>query len=57
MADFARLESETSTEEAMEAEEYNNFMFEPEIVKQNEMKHKTETKTSKESALLLHRKN
>jgi len=54
LADFARLESETSTDEAMEAEEYKNFMFESEkdqALKQNEMKHKTETKTSKESAL------
>merc|ERR1712007_10655 len=37
-----------------EAEEYKNFMFESEkdqALKQNEMKHKTEKKTSKESAL------
>jgi prefoldin subunit 5 len=54
LADFARLESETSTDEAMESEEYKNFMFESEkdqALKQNEMKHKTETKTAKESAL------
>merc|ERR1712007_374106 len=37
-----------------EAEEYKNFMFESEkdqALKQNEMKHKTEKKTNKESAL------
>lgn len=54
LADFARLESETTTDEAMEAEEYKNFMFESEkdqALKQNEMKHKTETKTNKESSL------
>jgi len=54
LADFARLESETSTDEAMEADEYKNFMFESEkdqALKENEMKHKTETKTQKESAL------
>merc|ERR1719506_2287948 len=38
----------------MESEEYKTFMFESEkdqALKQNEMKHKTEKKTQKESAL------
>merc|ERR1719171_2255677 len=30
LSDFSRLESETSTEESMEAEEYKNYMFEAE---------------------------
>jgi len=54
LADFSRLESETSTDEAMEAEEYKTFTFESEkdqALKENEKNHKTETKTSKESAL------
>jgi uncharacterized protein YoxC len=54
LSDFSRLESETSTEESMEAEEYKNYMFESEkdqALKQNEMKHKSEKKTQKESAL------
>jgi len=54
LADFSRLESETSTDEAMETEEYKTFMFESEkdqALKQNEVKHKTSTKIAKESAL------
>merc|ERR1719440_2298076 len=54
LSDFSRLESETTTDEAMESEEYKTFMFESEkdqALKQNEVKHKTETKTNKESAL------
>jgi len=54
LSDFARLESETSTDEAMETDEYKNFMFESEkdqALKNNEMKHKTEKKTSTESEL------
>jgi outer membrane murein-binding lipoprotein Lpp len=54
LSDFARLESETSTDEAMETDEYKTFMFESEkdqALKTNEMKHKTEKKTSTESGL------
>merc|ERR1712151_47119 len=50
LSDFSRLESETTTDEAMEAEEYKTYMFESEkdqALKQNEVKHKTETKTNK----------
>jgi uncharacterized protein YoxC len=54
LTDFSRLESETSTDEAMEADEYKNFMFESEkdqALKENDMGHKQEKKTQKESAL------
>merc|ERR1719305_1012705 len=54
LSDFSRLESETTTDESMESEEYKTYMFESEkdqALKQNEMKHKTEQKTSKESSL------
>jgi DNA repair exonuclease SbcCD ATPase subunit len=54
LTDFSRLESETSTDEAMEADEFKTFMFESEkdqALKENDMKHKQEKKTQKESAL------
>merc|ERR1719163_2764488 len=54
LTDFSRLESETSTDEAMEADEFKASMFESEkdqALKENDMKHKQEKKTQKESAL------
>merc|ERR1719152_488215 len=54
LADFARLESDTSTQEATEAEEYDKFMFESKkdtALKQNEKKHTEQKKIDKESAL------
>merc|ERR1719359_463133 len=53
-ADFARLESETATDEGAEQEEYEKFMFESKkdkALKENEIGHKTEKKTAKEGAL------
>jgi len=53
-ADFARLESETTTDEETEQEEYETFMFESKkdkALKENEMGHKTEKKTAQEGAL------
>jgi len=53
-SDFSRLESDTFTQESMEAEEYKAFMFESEkdeALKKNEVEHKTAKQTSKESAL------
>jgi CHASE3 domain sensor protein len=52
-ADFARLESETTTDEETEQEEYETFMFESKkdkALKENEIGHKTEKKTSQEGA-------
>jgi chromosome segregation ATPase len=54
LTDFSRLESETSTDEAMESDEFKNFMFESEkdqALKENDMGHKQEKKTQKEGAL------
>jgi len=54
LSDFARLESETTTAEAMEQEEYDTFMFESKkdkALKENAIGHKTESKTEKESTL------
>jgi len=53
-ADFARLESETTTDEETEVEEYEKFMFESKkdkALKENEIGHKTEKKTAQEGAL------
>lgn len=53
-SDFSRLESDTFTQESMEAEEHKTFMFESEkdeALKQNDVKHKTAKTTSKQSAL------
>jgi len=53
-ADFARLESETTTDEETEQEEYETFMFESKkdkALKENEIGHKTEKKTAQEGAL------
>jgi len=54
LSDFARLQSDTETAEAQEAEEYETFMFESKkdkALKENEIKHKTEKKTESESTL------
>jgi len=54
LTDFARLESETATQEAGDQEAYETFMFESKkdkALKENEIKHKGETKVNKESRL------
>merc|ERR550514_1409110 len=54
LSDFARLESETTSAEAGEADEYKTFMNESEkdkALKENEIKLKSGTKSDKESAL------
>jgi predicted nucleic acid-binding Zn-ribbon protein len=54
LSDFARLESETSAQEASESDAYDAFMFESKkdkALKENESGHKSNTKTDRESAL------
>eukprot|EP00408_Alexandrium_pacificum_P003044 CAMPEP_0171230658 /NCGR_PEP_ID=MMETSP0790-20130122/39510_1 /TAXON_ID=2925 /ORGANISM="Alexandrium catenella, Strain OF101" /LENGTH=688 /DNA_ID=CAMNT_0011696877 /DNA_START=86 /DNA_END=2152 /DNA_ORIENTATION=+ len=54
LTDFTRLESETSTSEATEQDQYDKFMFESKkdkALKENESKHKDASKTDKEGAL------
>jgi len=54
LSDFARLESETTTAEASEQEDYEKYMFESKkdkALKENEKAHKDETKVNKESEL------
>merc|ERR1719189_3359887 len=54
LTDFTRLESETTTAEAAEQDQYKKFMFESEkykALKDNASKHKEASKTDKESAL------
>merc|ERR550514_1904684 len=54
LTDFERLESETAASEEAEQDEYEKFMFESKkdkALKENESKHKANTKTDKESAL------
>merc|ERR1719433_671845 len=54
LADFARLESETSTSEATEVDEYKKYMFESEkdkALKENEISHKDTRRMEKESDL------
>merc|ERR1740133_376236 len=54
LTDFSRLESETTSAEAEEDDEYKNFMFESKkdkALKEGEINLKTGTKTDKESAL------
>merc|ERR1719161_551827 len=54
LSDFERLESDTTSQEATEAEEYDKYMFESKkdtAMKENEKKHSAETITDKESAL------
>jgi predicted RNase H-like nuclease (RuvC/YqgF family) len=53
-SDFARLESETSANEAAAKEEYDSFMQDSKMdktVKSKDVEHKTEKKTSQEQAL------
>mmetsp|Transcript_145389 Transcript_145389/g.465829 ORF Transcript_145389/g.465829 Transcript_145389/m.465829 type:complete len:225 (+) Transcript_145389:560-1234(+) len=54
LSDFARLESDTSTSEAMEIDAHKKFMFESEkdkALKQNEIEHKEAKKTDTEGNL------
>jgi hypothetical protein len=54
LSDFARLESETASSEAMEADNYDTYMFESKkdkALKENEIGHKENTKVDKESEL------
>merc|ERR1719253_1622405 len=54
LTDFTRLETDTATAEAAEADEYKKYMFESEkdkALKENESKNKAATKSDKESAL------
>jgi len=54
LTDFTRLESETSSDEAAEQDEFEKYMFESKkdkALKENESKHKDATKTDKEGAL------
>jgi len=54
LTDFTRLETETTDDEASEEARYKDFMFESKkstALKENETKHKTNTKTDKESEL------
>jgi len=54
LTDFTRLETETTDDEASEDARNKDFMFESKkskALKENETKHKTNTKTDKESAL------
>merc|ERR1719189_74003 len=54
LSDFTRLESETTTAEDTEQDQYKKFMFESrkdKALKENESKHKEASKTDKESAL------
>jgi septal ring factor EnvC (AmiA/AmiB activator) len=54
LADFARLEAETSTSEATQLAEHKKFMFESKkskALKENEKEHKAGTKTERESSL------
>jgi len=54
LTDFTRLESETTTAEATEQDQYEQFMFESKkdkALKENESKHKEATKADKESRL------
>jgi len=53
-ADFTRLESEASTSESTEQEQFEKFIFESKqdmALKENESQHKDDSKVSKESAL------
>jgi len=54
LSDFARLETDTSTSEAMEVDAFKKYMFESEkskALKQNEIEHKEGSKTEKQSQL------
>jgi hypothetical protein len=59
-SDFARLESETSADEAAAAQEYTTFMNDTEVdkaVKQTDSEHKSNMITKKNSALNEAKKN
>merc|ERR1719181_960734 len=52
LSDFARLESDTTSQEATEADEFDKFMFESKkdkALKENEIGHKSNRKTDAES--------
>merc|ERR1719517_398108 len=54
LTDFVRLDSETTTAEATEKSQYDEFMFQSKkskAMKENDTKHKTEQKENKEAAL------
>jgi chromosome segregation ATPase len=54
LSDFARLESDTSSSEAAEQDEYENFIFESKkdkALKENEMGHKSAKKSDSEDSL------
>merc|ERR1719517_276372 len=54
LTDFVRLDSETTTAEASEKSQYDEFMFQSrksKAMKENDTKHKTEQKENKEAAL------
>ena len=54
LSDFARLEAETSTNENAEQDEFEKFEFESRkdlALKENEVEHKQNKRTDKESAL------
>jgi len=54
LSDFARLEAETASSEATEADQYKNYMQESKMdkaLKENEIGHKENSKTDKESDL------
>jgi len=54
LSDFARLEAETASSEATEADSYDQYMFESKkdkALKENESEHKANSKVNKESDL------
>merc|ERR1719517_302035 len=54
LTDFVRLDSETTTAEAAEKAQYDEFMFQSRksvAMKENDIKHKSEQKANKEAAL------
>lgn len=54
LSDFARLESQTTGDEASEVEEFKNYMFESQkdkALKENEKEHKSNKKADTENAL------
>jgi len=54
LSDFVRLEAETASSEAMEADNYKTYMHESQMdkaLKENEIGHKENTKVNKESDL------
>jgi len=54
LTDFVRLDSETTTAEASEKDQYDEFMFQSKksvAMKENDTKHKSDEKSNKETAL------